>query len=251
MVILKTPEQLKYMKLAGEITGGALLAARDAIKEGISTYELDKIVRDYIESHGAKPSFLGYGGFPASACISVNEQVIHGIPSKKVILKSGDIVKIDVGAFIRGYHGDSARTFGVGEISEEAKRLIRTTEECFRLGAAKAIPQNRIGDIGSTIQSHAEAAGYGVVRQYVGHGVGAHLHEEPDVPNYGTMGRGCRLYAGMTIAIEPMINQGTKDVKVLPDGWTVVTADGKLSAHYEHTIAITSNGPVLLTDLGE
>ena len=251
MVILKTPEQLKYMKLAGEITGGALLAARDAIKEGISTYELDKIVRDYIESHGAKPSFLGYGGFPASACISVNEQVIHGIPSKKVILKSGDIVKIDVGALIHGYHGDSARTFGVGEISEEAKRLIRTTEECFRLGAAKAIPQNRIGDIGSTIQSHAEAAGYGVVRQYVGHGVGAHLHEEPDVPNYGTMGRGCRLYAGMTIAIEPMINQGTKDVRVLPDGWTVVTADGKLSAHYEHTIAITSNGPVLLTDLGE
>lgn len=251
MVILKTPEQLKYMKLAGEITGGALLAARDAIKEGISTYELDKIVRDYIESHGAKPSFLGYGGFPASACISVNEQVIHGIPSKKAILKSGDIVKIDVGAFIHGYHGDSARTFGVGEISEEAKRLIRTTEECFRLGAAKAIPQNRIGDIGSSIQSHAEAAGYGVVRQYVGHGVGAHLHEEPDVPNYGTMGRGCRLYAGMTIAIEPMINQGTKDVRVLPDGWTVVTADGKLSAHYEHTIAITSNGPVLLTDLGE
>lgn len=251
MVILKTPEQLKHMKLAGEITGGALLKARDAIREGISTYELDKIVREYILSRGAKPSFLGYGGFPASACISVNEEVIHGIPSKNKILREGDIVKIDVGAFIDGYHGDSARTFGVGKISDEAARLIRTTEECFRLGAAKALPQNRVGDIGSAIQAHAEEAGYGVVRQYVGHGVGAHLHEEPDVPNYGTAGRGCRLYSGMTIAIEPMINLGTKDVKVLPDGWTVVTADGKISAHYEHTIAITPNGPVLLTDLGE
>ena len=251
MVILKTPEQLKHMKLAGEITGGALLKARDAIREGISTFELDKIVREYILSRGAKPSFLGYGGFPASACISVNEEVIHGIPSKNKILKEGDIVKIDVGAFIHGYHGDSARTFGVGKISDEAARLIRTTEECFRLGAAKALPQNRVGDIGSAIQAHAEAAGYGVVRQYVGHGVGAHLHEEPDVPNYGTAGRGCRLYSGMTIAIEPMINLGTKDVKVLPDGWTVVTADGKISAHYEHTIAITPSGPVFLTDLGE
>ena len=251
MVILKTPEQLKHMKLAGEITGGALLKARDAIREGISTFELDKIVREYILSRGAKPSFLGYGGFPASACISVNEEVIHGIPSKNKILREGDIVKIDVGAFIHGYHGDSARTFGVGKISDEAARLIRTTEECFRLGAAKALPQNRVGDIGSAIQAHAEEAGYGVVRQYVGHGVGAHLHEEPDVPNYGTAGRGCRLYSGMTIAIEPMINLGTKDVKVLPDGWTVVTADGKISAHYEHTIAITPNGPVFLTDLGE
>ncbi len=251
MVIIKTAEQLKYMKLAGEITGGALLKARDAVREGISTYELDKIIREYIEGHHAKPSFLGYGGFPASACISVNEQVIHGIPSKKRILVEGDVVKIDVGACIHGYHGDSARTFGVGKISDEALQLIRVTEECFRLGAAKALPQNRVGDIGSAIQSHAESMGYGVVRQYVGHGVGSNLHEEPDVPNYGTPGRGCRLYSGMTVAIEPMINLGTKDVKVLPDGWTVVTADGKISAHYEHTVAITPNGPILLTDLGE
>ena len=251
MVIIKTPEQLQYMKLAGEITGAALLKARDAIREGISTYALDRIIREYIESRHAKPSFLGYGGFPASACISVNEEVIHGIPSKDKILKEGDVVKIDVGAYIHGYHGDSARTFGVGKISEEAERLIKTTEECFRLGAEKAIPQNRVGDIAFAVQQHAEAAGYGVVRQFVGHGIGAHLHEEPDVPNFGTAGRGCRLYSGMAIAIEPMINLGTKDVKVLPDGWTVVTLDGKISAHYEHTVAITPYGPVLLTDLGE
>lgn len=251
MVILKTPEQIRYMKRAGEITGGALLCARDIIRPGISTAEIDKAVRAYIESHGAKPSFLGYGGFPGSACVSVNEQVIHGIPSKKKILQEGDIVKIDVGACFCGYHGDSARTFPVGKISANAQRLIETTEKAFRAGVAQAIPGNRIGDIGFAVQSCAEGAGYGVVRQYVGHGVGSHLHEEPDVPNYGTAGRGCRLYSGMTIAIEPMINEGTKEVEVLPDGWTVVTADGRLSAHYEHTVAILANGPVCLTDLGE
>lgn len=251
MVIIKVPEQLAKMKRAGEITGGALLAARDAIREGISTAELDRVVRTYIESHHAKPSFLGYGGFPGSACISVNEQVIHGIPSKKRILREGDLVKIDVGACIDGYHGDSARTFGVGRISPEAQALVDTTEQSFHLGVAQALPGNRVGDIGHAVQTCAEAAGYSVVREYVGHGVGSHLHEEPDVPNYGTAGHGCRLYAGMTIAIEPMICQGKKDVVVLPDGWTVITADRKLSAHYEHTVAITPDGPVLLTYLGE
>ena len=251
MITIKTPEQLQYMKKAGEITGGALLAARDAIREGISTYELDKVVRNYIEQHGAKPSFLGYGGFPGSACISVNEQVIHGIPSRDVILREGDIVKVDVGACYNGYHGDSARTFGVGQVSEEKARLIRVTEECFRLGVAQAVHGHRIGDIGCAVQTHAEAAGFSVVRPYVGHGIGSHLHEEPDVPNFGTAGRGARLYSGMTIAIEPMINMGKKEVTVLGDKWTVVTVDGLPSAHYEHTVAITSNGPILLTDLGE
>ena len=251
MVILKNPEQIALMKRAGEITGGALLAARNAIREGVSTYELDKVVRTYIERHGAKPSFLGYNGFPGSACISINEQVIHGIPSKNVFLKEGDLVKIDVGACFHGYHGDSARTFGVGKISSEAQTLIDVTRKCFYLGAEQALPGQRVGDIGHAIQSYAESFGFGVVRPFVGHGVGAHLHEEPDVPNYGTAGRGCRLYPGMTIAIEPMINMGTKDVVNMPDGWTVVTADKQLSAHYEHTLAITSNGPILLTDVGE
>ena len=251
MVILKTPEQLRYMKRAGEITGGALLCARDMIRPGISTADIDKAVRSYIESHGAKPSFLGYGGFPGSACVSVNEQVIHGIPSNKKILQEGDIVKIDVGACFCGYHGDSARTFPVGKITPAAQRLIDTTEAAFRAGLAKAIPGNRIGDIGNAVQTCAESAGYGVVRQFVGHGVGSHLHEEPDVPNYGTAGRGCRLYSGMTIAIEPMINEGVKEVETLSDGWTVITADRKLSAHYEHTVAILADGPICLTDLGE
>ena len=251
MVILKTPEQLRYMKRAGEITGGALLCARDMIRPGISTADIDRAVRSYIESHGAKPSFLGYGGFPGSACVSVNEQVIHGIPSKKKILQEGDIVKIDVGACFSGYHGDSARTFSVGKITAAAQRLIDTTEAAFRAGLANAVPGNRIGDIGSAVQACAESAGYGVVRQFVGHGVGSHLHEEPDVPNYGTAGRGCRLYSGMTIAIEPMINEGVKEVEVLSDGWTVITADRKLSAHYEHTVAILADGPICLTDLGE
>ncbi|MFA5562101.1 MAG: type I methionyl aminopeptidase [Eubacteriales bacterium] len=251
MVVLKTPEQLQYMKRAGEITAHALLKARDAIRVGISTAELDKIIRAYIERCGATPSFLGYGGFPASACISLNHQVIHGIPSPQVCLREGDIVKVDVGACYRGYHGDSARTFAVGRISAAAQRLIEVTEQCFRRGVAKARPGNRLGDIGASVQSHAESNGFSVVRTFVGHGVGSALHEPPDVPNYGTPGRGTRLYAAMTLAIEPMINEGTPDVRVLDDGWTVLTADGKLSAHYEHTVAITPEGPWLLTDVGE
>ena len=250
MIQVKNSEQVAIMRKAGRITGEALLKAAENIKEGISTYELDKIIYDYIVKSGAKPSFLGYGGFPASACISLNEEVIHGIPRKDRILREGDIVKIDVGAYYKGFHGDSAKTFGVGAISEEAKRLIESTKEAFHRGAAKAVAGGRIGDIGSAINAYATAQGYGVVRKYVGHGVGHQLHEEPEVPNFGTAGRGIRLFPGMTIAIEPMINQGTHDVKELKDGWTVVTADGKLSAHYEHTVLITPEGePILLTDV--
>lgn len=250
-IILKKPEQILLMKEAGRITGEALLVARDAIRPGISTKELDQLIYHHITRSGAKPSFLGYHGFPGSACISVNNQIIHGIPSRKVILQEGDIVKVDVGALYRGYHGDSAKTFAVGRVSEAAQRLIDVTRESFYQGVAFARAGNRLGDIGHAIQAYAEGHGYGVVRKYIGHGVGTHLHEEPDVPNYGTPGRGCRLYPGMTIAIEPMVNEGTADVKEMPDGWTVVTADGGLSAHYEHTVAITNDGPILLTDVGE
>ena len=248
MIVIKNSEQLKLMKEAGRITGEALLVAEDAIREGMSTKELDTVIRNYIEKCGAKPSFLGYGGFPGSACISINDEVIHGIPSPKRIIKAGDIVKVDVGALYRGYNGDAARTFAVGSVSEEAKRLIEATKESFYKGAALALAGNRIGDIGYAVQSCVEGHGFSVVREYIGHGVGAKLHEEPDVPNYGTSGRGPRLYAGMTIAIEPMVNAGVEKVKVLGDGWTVVTADGSLSAHYENTVAVTEDGPVLLTD---
>ena len=250
-IILKTAEQIRLMKEAGRITGEAILKARDVIRPGVSTWEVDRVIHDYIVKCGAKPSFLGYAGFPGSACVSVNSEVIHGIPSRKRILEEGDLVKVDVGALYRGYHGDSAKTFAVGRVSPEATRLIERTRECFYRGVAKAVAGNRIGDVGHAVQACAEEAGFTVVREYVGHGVGSHLHEEPDVPNYGTEGRGCRLYAGMTIAIEPMVNAGGAGVRVLPDGWTVVTSDGRLSAHYEHTVAITDDGPVLLTDVGE
>ncbi len=250
-IILKTAEQIRLMREAGRITGEAILKARDVIRPGVSTWEVDRVIHDYIVKCGAKPSFLGYAGFPGSACVSVNSEVIHGIPSRKRILEEGDLVKVDVGALYRGYHGDSAKTFAVGRVSAEATRLMERTKECFYRGVAKAIAGNRIGDVGHAVQACAEEAGFSVVREYVGHGVGSHLHEEPDVPNYGTEGRGCRLYAGMTIAIEPMVNAGGAGVRVLPDGWTVVTSDGRLSAHYEHTVAITDDGPVLLTDVGE
>lgn len=248
MIQVKNSEQIALMKVAGRITGEAILAAAEHIKEGVSTLELDNIIRHYIEKSGAKPSFLGYGGFPGSACISVNEEIIHGIPRANKILREGDIVKLDVGACYKGFHGDSANTFGVGNISDEAKRLIETTKESFFKGAAKAVAGNRIGDIGSAVYNHAVSNGYGVVKRYVGHGVGHDLHEDPEVPNFGTAGRGARLFPGMTIAIEPMINEGTFEVKEKNDGWTVVTSDGKLSAHYEHTVLITPDGePLLLT----
>jgi methionyl aminopeptidase len=238
------------MKKAGIITAEALLVAREMIKPGISTKEIDAKIRHFIERCDAVPSFLGYGGFPASACISVNEQVIHGIPSEKVILQEGDIVKIDVGARYRGYNGDSARTYPVGKVSEEALRLISVTEKSFWEAMKFAKAGCRIGDIGYAVESFVISNGFSVVRDYDGHGVGANLHEEPEVPNFGRAGRGTRLYAGMTLAIEPMVNQGTADVRVKRDGWTVVTADGKLSAHYENSIIVTNDAPEILTDAG-
>lgn len=247
MIQLKNPAQIALMRDAGRITGEALKYAGEKISVGMSTLELDKLINAYIVKCGAKPSFLGYGGFPGSACISINEQVIHGIPSKDVIIREGDIVKVDVGAYYKGFHGDSANTFVVGEVSDEAKKIVNVTKESFYKGIEFARPGMRIGDIGAAIQQYAEENGCSVVRKYVGHGVGAELHEAPDVPNYGTAGRGARIYPGMVIAIEPMLNLGSFEVKELSDKWTVVTADGKLSAHYEHTVAITENGPELLT----
>jgi len=247
MIKLKNAEQIAIMRQSGRITGEAILKARDAIKPGVTTRHLDDIIRAYIEKCGAKPSFLGYGGFPGSACISVNDQVIHGIPSKDVVLDEGDIVKIDVGAFYRGFHGDSANTFAVGNITSEAKQLIEVTKESFFRGVAAISIGGRVCDIGKAVEDYATGFGYGVVKEYVGHGVGRDLHEDPEVPNYLSARRGPRLCAGMTIAIEPMINIGCDDVIQLDDGWTVKTADGSLSAHYEHTVAITDNGVEILT----
>lgn len=247
MIQVKNSVQLAAMKEAGRITGETLLVARELVRPGISTKQLDDAIRAYIEKCGAKPSFLGYNGFPGSACISINDEVIHGIPSAKRILQEGDIVKIDVGAFINGYHGDSARTIPVGKVSDEAMQLIKATRDSFFAGAQMAVAGNRIGDIGSAISESVRPYGYGVVREFIGHGIGRNVHEEPDVPNYGTAGRGMRLCNGMTLAIEPMINMGTAKVYMLPDGWTVKTADGSLSAHYENTIAITPDGVQILT----
>ena len=247
MVVLKTSRELKAMRDAGRISSRALKLAGEAVEPGVSTLEIDRIVRKYIEEQGATPSFLNYGGFPASACISVNDVVIHGIPRKNQILKQGDIVSIDVGAVYEGFHGDNAWTFPCGEVSKEAQALMDVTRESLFKGINAARPGNRLGDIGSAVQRYVEARGYSVVRDFVGHGVGAELHEDPSVPNYGTPGRGVRLLPGMTIAIEPMVNQGVHTVETLSDNWSVVTSDGKLSAHFEHTIAITPDGPVILT----
>ena len=237
------------MKEAGRITAQALLAAREQVRDGVSTYELDRVIRNTIEREGAKPSFLGYYGFPGSACISINDEVIHGIPSKSRILKEGDIVKIDVGAYYKGFHGDSARTFAVGRVSEEAQRLIKATEESFYAGIAAVKNGNRIGDVGYAIDNLVKSYGYSTVKKYIGHGIGKELHEAPDVPNFGTPGRGVRICSGLALAIEPMVNVGTDKVIELPDGWTVKTADGKLSAHYENTVALTDNGLWILTEL--
>jgi methionyl aminopeptidase len=247
MIQLKNSAQISAMMEAGRITGEALLVAREHVREGVSTKELDTLIRNHIEKCGAKPSFLGYSGFPASACISINDEVIHGIPSKKRILKNGDIVKIDVGAFYKGFHGDSARTIAVGSISDEAAKLIKVTRDSFFAGVAAVKNGNRMGDVGSAIQNCVEGAGFSVVKRYIGHGVGHELHESPDVPNFGTAGRGVRLSTGMTLAIEPMVNVGSEEVFEMPDGWTVKTRDGSLSAHYENTIALTSEGVIITT----
>ena len=237
------------MKDAGRITGEALLIARDMVRPGISTYEIDQAIRRYIEKCGAKPAFLGYGGFPASACISINDEVIHGIPAKDRILMEGDIVKIDTGAVYHGYVGDSARTVPVGKVSEEAKRLIEVTRNSFWAGIEALKVGNRLGDVGSAIDTLVVENGFSTVKRYVGHGIGTDMHESPDVPNFGTPGRGTRLCAGMTLAIEPMVNVGACEVKEMPDGWTVKTMDGSLSAHYENTVALTSDGVLILTQI--
>ena len=249
MIQLKNPLQIKEMRDAGRITGEALLVARENIREGISTYELDQIIRNYIEKQGAKPSFLGYGGFPGSACISINDEVIHGIPSKKRFLQEGDIVKVDIGAYYKGYHGDAARTIPVGKVTPEAEKLIKVTRDSFFAGIEKLQVGLRLGDVGHAIDSLVVANGFSTVKKYIGHGIGHALHESPDVPNYGTEGRGTRLCAGMVLAIEPMVNMGTDSVKELSDGWTVKTADGKLSSHYENTVALTSEGVIVMTQL--
>lgn len=249
MIVLRTAREIEMMRKACQISAEALKVAGEAVKPGITTYEIDRIAYNYIKKQGAEPNFLNYNGFPATACISINDEVIHGIPSKKRVLKEGDIVSIDLGAKVNGYNGDNAATFAVGNISEDAKRLCDTTKESLYKAIEQAVAGNRLGDIGYAVQSYCEERGFSVVREYTGHGIGTHLHEDPSVPNYGTAGRGQRLLPGMIIAIEPMINQGSKAVKCLPDGWTVKTLDGKLSAHFEHTVAITKGEPIILTKL--
>ena len=249
MIELKTTRELSLMKEACVISAGALKAAGAAVEPGVSTAEINKVAHDYIVKHGAKPSFLGYNGFPAAACISINDEVIHGIPNKKRIIRAGDIVSIDVGATLNGYVGDNAATFAAGDISPEAQRLCDVTRESLYEGIRAAVAGGRLGDIGSTIQRYCEERGFSVVREFTGHGVGKQLHEDPSVPNFGTPGRGVRLLPGMTLAIEPMINAGGAGIRQLPDGWTIKTRDGSLSAHFEHTIAITSNGPVIMTQI--
>ena len=248
MIKIKNNQEIALMREAGKITAGALALAATLVKPGVSLIHIDSEIHRFITSHGAIPSFLHYNGFPASACISVNDEVIHGIPGKR-LLTEGDIVKVDVGACYKGYHGDAARTLFCGEVSEDAKRLERITRESFFEGIKYADPSHRLGDISHAIQEHVESAGFSVVKDFVGHDVGAHLHEDPEIPNYGKAGRGTRLYEGMTLAIEPMVNFGTAEVSVLDNDWTVVTDDGALSAHYENSILITENGPEILTKL--
>ena len=246
MIAIKSDRELALMRQACKITAAARALAGEMVRPGVSTKQIDAAVHDFIVSQGAKPSFLGYHGFPASACISVNDTVIHGIPGGYV-LQEGDIVSIDVGAFYKGYHGDCAATFPCGAISTQAQKLIDVTKQSFYEGLRFATPGHRVSDISHAIQTYVESNGFSVVRSFVGHGVGAQLHEEPEVPNFGNPGRGPRLLRGMTLAIEPMVNDGVYDVKVLKDGWTTVTADGKLSAHYENTVLITDGEPEILT----
>lgn len=247
MIVLKTNRELALMREACRISAGALRVAGEAVQPGVTTEEIDRIAYEYIIKQGAKPNFLNYNGFPATACISINDEVIHGIPSKKRVIKEGDIVSIDLGASLNGYNGDNAATFAAGKISPEAERLINTTRESLYKGIEAAVAGGRIGDISSAVQRYCEERGYSVVRDFVGHGIGSKLHEDPSVPNYGTPGRGVRLLPGMTLAIEPMINMGGFEVRQLSDGWTIKTKDSGLSAHFEHTVAITTDGPKILT----
>ncbi|CVK21138.1 MULTISPECIES: type I methionyl aminopeptidase [Sporomusa] len=248
MIILKSQRELNYLRDAGRIVAETLAEIKKAAQPDVTTLELDRIAEQYIKSKGATPAFKGYHGFPGNICASINDEVVHGIPGLKR-LKTGDNVSIDIGAFINGYCGDAAITVAIGEVDAEVEKLIEVTEQSLYKGIEQAIAGNRLGDISHSIQAYAEGHGYGVVRDFVGHGIGRNMHEDPQVPNYGLPGRGPRLKAGMTLAIEPMINAGTHEVKTLSDNWTVVTADGKRSAHFEHTIAITADGPEILTKL--
>ncbi|GHU57659.1 methionine aminopeptidase [Clostridia bacterium] len=251
LIYIKTAEQLGKMREACEISSAVLIDAAAAVVSEATTFEIERVVARAFKGYGAKPSFLGMYGFPHSACISVNEELIHGLASKTRVLRDGDIVTVDAGAFYNGYHGDNAYTYVVGgaeKASPDTLRLLRTTEEALYLGISAAVAGNRVGDIGNAVQAHAEGAGYHVVEKFVGHGIGRELHEDPEIPNFGTKGRGRRLSVGMTIAIEPMINTTTKDVEILPDGWTVVEQKRALCAHFEHTVAVTENGAVRLTN---
>lgn len=249
MIIFKSEREIQYLREAGRIVALALRAVRQAVAPGVTTQELDEVARELIVAHGAIPAFKGYGGFQGNICASVNEEVVHGIPGPKR-LQAGDIISIDCGAICNGYYGDSAVTIPVGTIDPESERLLRVTEESLYQGIAAATVGNRLGDISHAVQCHVEAEGFSVVRDYVGHGIGRSMHEDPQIPNFGAPGRGPLLKPGMVLAIEPMVNVGTYKVRTLKDGWTVVTADGKRSAHFEHTIAITPDGPKILTVLG-
>ncbi len=249
MVSIKTDEEIRKLKRSGRVVALVFDAVQDMIKPGVSTYDIDQIAERVIRGEGAVPSFLHYGQppFPASTCISINDEVVHGIPRKDRIIQDGDIVSLDVGALLDGYHGDAARTYAVGNVAQETLDLVRVTEECFWKAFAVTIPGNRIGDVSFTVMQHAESHGYGVVRELTGHGIGRDLHEEPDVPNYGKKGHGLRIAPGLVICVEPMINLGTHKIKMLSDGWTIVTADARPSSHYENTIAVTADGPVITT----
>jgi methionyl aminopeptidase len=250
LVTLKTPKQIETMRRSGAIVAEMLARCSAAVRPGVTTGELDRIAADVLREHGATSSFLGYYGYPATICTSVNEEIVHGIPGKRK-LREGDIVGIDAGAIVDGWHADAAVTVAVGKVSREAEALIRTTREALERGIAAAKARNRLGDIGSAVQSFAESQGYSVVRNYVGHGIGRAMHEPPQVPNYGSSGQGRPITAGLCIAIEPMLNAGKPGTRLLEDGWTVVTADGSLSAHFEHTLAVTAEGPVVLTVPGD
>jgi methionyl aminopeptidase len=247
MILLKSPREVDEMRLPGTIVAGAHAVVREMVRPGVTTGEIDRAVEAYIRERGGTPAFKGYRGYPASVCASVNEEVVHGIPGDRV-LEEGDIVGVDIGVKAGGFFGDAAQTLPVGEISAEVRNLLRVTREALYLGIEQAHPGRRIGDLSHAVQTHVESAGYSVVRSLVGHGIGRSMHEEPQVPNFGKPGKGPELKAGMVLAIEPMVNAGTHDVEVLEDEWTVVTRDGKPSAHFEHSVAITEDGPVILTE---
>ena len=252
MIVLKSPTQIGYMREAGRILADAFRVCRDLVKPGVSTLEIDREVESLIRDRKAKPAFKGYRGFPATICASINEEVVHGIPAARRRLREGDIIGLDLGAIVEDYYADAAVTMPVGEVTDEARRLLDVTRESLDLGIAQCWPGRRLGDVSAAIQQHVEAAGFGVVRAFVGHGIGRALHEDPQVPNFGEAGRGPLLRVGMVLALEPMVTMGHWEVRVLADRWTAVTADGSLAAHFEHTVAVTEHGPEVLTkDAGE